>query len=74
MAGRPIEAMVLIGLGFRDISMPPASIGAVKEMVRSMSVDSLRGYLNTLLDLPDHRLRHKLKAYARDHGVDIEGP
>ena len=74
MAGRPIEAMVLIGLGFRDISMPPASIGAVKAMVQSMSVDSLRGYLSTLLDLPDHSLRHKLKAYARDHSVDIEGP
>jgi phosphotransferase system enzyme I (PtsP) len=74
MAGRPIEAMVLIGLGFRDISMPPASIGAVKSMVQSLSVDSLRGYLATLLDLPDHSLRQKLSAYARDHGVDIEGP
>ncbi len=74
MAGRPIEAMALIGLGFRDISMPPASIGAVKSMVQSLSVDSLRGYLATLLDLPDHSLRHKLRAYARDHGVDIEGP
>ncbi len=74
MAGRPIEAMALIGLGFRDISMPPASIGAVKSMVQSLSVDSLRGYLTTLLDLPDHSLRQKLTAYARDHGVDIEGP
>ena len=74
MAGRPIEAMALIGLGFRDISMPPASIGAVKSMVQSLSVDSLRGYLATLLDLPDHSLRQKLSAYARDHGVDIEGP
>ncbi len=74
MAGRPIEAMALIGLGFRDISMPPASIGAVKSMVQSLSVDSLRGYLDTLLDLPDHSLRQKLRAFARDHGVDIEGP
>ena len=54
--------------------MPPASIGAVKSMVQSLSVDSLRGYLDTLLDLPDHSLRQKLRAFARDHGVDIEGP
>jgi phosphotransferase system enzyme I (PtsP) len=74
MAGQPIEAMALIGLGFRDISMAPASIGAVKSMVRSLSVDSLRGYLDTLLDLPDHSLRQKLRAYAHDHGVNIEAP
>ena len=74
MAGRPIEAMALIGLGFRDISMSPPSIGAVKSMVRSLSVDALRGYLGTLLDKPDHSLREKLRAFARDHGVDIEGP
>ena len=54
--------------------MPPASIGAVKSMVQSLSVNSLRGYLSTLLNLPDHSLRHKLRAYARDPGVDIEGP
>ncbi len=74
MAGRPIEAMALIGLGYRDISMPPASVGAVKSMVRSLSVGALRGYLETLLDLPDHSLREKLRSFARDHGVDIEGP
>jgi phosphotransferase system enzyme I (PtsP) len=74
MAGQPIEAMALIGLGFRDISMAPASIGAVKSMVRSLSVDSLRGYLDTLIDLPDHSLRQKLRAYAHDHGVNIEAP
>ena len=74
MAGKPIEAMALIGLGFRDISMAPASIGAVKSMVRSLSVESLRGYMGTLIDLPDHSLRQKLRAYARDHGVVIEAP
>ncbi len=74
MAGRPIEAMALIGLGLRDISMPPASIGAVKSMVRSLSVGSLRDYMATLLERPDHSLREKLRDYARDHGVDIEGP
>jgi hypothetical protein len=37
-------------------------------------VGALRGYLETLLDLPDHSLREKLRSFARDHGVDIEGP
>jgi len=72
MAGEPLEAMALIGLGYRIISMPPAKVGAVKAMTRSLAADSLASYLETLLPLPDHSLRHKLKAYARDHGVAID--
>ena len=72
MAGHPIEAMALIGMGFRNISMPPATIGAVKSMIRNLSVASLRDYLETLYVLPDHSLREKLRAFARDHGVAIE--
>jgi phosphotransferase system, enzyme I, PtsP len=69
MAGQPIEAMTLIGLGFRRISMPPTRIGAVKAMLRSLDAGALASYLDTLLDLPDHSLRRKLTAYARDHGI-----
>ena len=36
MAGRPSEAMALIGLGFRSISMAPASVGPVKSMILSL--------------------------------------
>ncbi|MEJ0022276.1 MAG: putative PEP-binding protein [Alphaproteobacteria bacterium] len=35
-AGRPLEAMALIALGFERLSMPAAGIGPVKRMVRSM--------------------------------------
>lgn len=73
MGGRPIEAMALIGVGFRSISMPPATIGAVKSMTRSLSAGSLRSYMDTLYHLPDHSLREKLRAYSRDHGVDLGG-
>ena len=43
MAGRPIEAMVLIGLGFRSISMAPASIGPVKTMILSLDTPADHG-------------------------------
>ena len=36
MAGRPIEAMALVGLGLRSISMAPAAIGPVKSMVLAL--------------------------------------
>ena len=72
MAGSPVEAMTLIGLGFRTISMPPAQVGAVRAMIRSLDVAQLKGYLDTLFDLPDHSLRRKLTTYARDRGILVD--
>jgi phosphotransferase system enzyme I (PtsP) len=71
MAGQPLEAMALIGLGFQRLSMSPAMIGPVKKMVRSLSRDPLERFLLPLLEAPDHSLRPKLVDFARDHGVDI---
>jgi phosphotransferase system enzyme I (PtsP) len=69
MASRPLEAMVLIGLGIRHLSLAAAEIGPVKAMVRSLVAGELRAYLDEVLDLPDHSLRGRLRAYAQDHGV-----
>jgi phosphotransferase system enzyme I (PtsP) len=69
MAGRPLEAMALIGVGIRHLSVSSPSIGPVKTMVRSLNIAGLEAYLATLLDSPDHSLRCKLKNFALDHGV-----
>ena len=61
MAGRPLDAMALIGIGFRTLSMSPSSIGPVKTMIRSLSVKDLELYLNTLKDITEYNLREKLK-------------
>jgi phosphotransferase system enzyme I (PtsP) len=69
MASRPIEAMALLGVGFRSLSMPPAAIGAVKMMTRSLDVKRLGRFLDRHIDAPNHSLRELLRAFARDHGV-----
>jgi phosphotransferase system enzyme I (PtsP) len=71
MAGRPLDAMALIGLGFRTLSMAPPSVGPVKTMLRSLDVAALRQYMDWLYQGSDHSLRIKLRAFARDHGVVI---
>ncbi|WP_431861563.1 phosphoenolpyruvate--protein phosphotransferase [Azospirillum sp.] len=71
MAGRPLDAMALIGMGFRSLSMAPPSVGPVKTMLRSLDVAALRQYMQGLFQRPDHSLRPKLKAFAKDHGVLI---
>jgi phosphotransferase system enzyme I (PtsP) len=69
MAGDPLEAMTLIGLGFRRLSMAAPSIGPVKAMVRSLDAGLLALYLEEICRGTDHSLRNKLLTFARDHGV-----
>lgn len=69
MASRPLEAMALVALGVRHLSLASSEIAPVKAMVRSLDAGQLERYLLRLLDLPDHTLRGRLQAYARDHGI-----
>ncbi len=71
IASRPLDAMVLIGLGVRQLSLMPADLGPVKAMVRSLRCGRLAGYLEQLYHLPDHSLRTRLRNYALDHGVQL---
>jgi len=71
MAGRPLEAMALLGLGFRRISMSPASLGPVKTMVRSLPVAPLSAFVRGLFDLPQHSVRAEFQEFAETHGVQI---
>ncbi|WP_342643597.1 phosphoenolpyruvate--protein phosphotransferase [Rhodoligotrophos ferricapiens] len=71
MAGRPLEAMALIGLGLRSISMAPTAIGPIKAMILKLDAGKLADYLLPLLDLPEHSLRPHIMAFARDNGVPI---
>ncbi|WP_244500143.1 phosphoenolpyruvate--protein phosphotransferase [Methyloceanibacter superfactus] len=71
MAGKPLEAMALIGLGFRSISMAPASVGPVKAMILSLDAGNLQQRLDELLDTKKTSLREDLKRFAADSGVQI---
>tara|TARA_R110000824_G_scaffold118960_1_gene271365 strand:- start:13170 stop:15440 length:2271 start_codon:yes stop_codon:yes gene_type:complete len=71
MSGKPLEAMALVGLGFRRISMSPAAIGPVKMMVRSLDAELLEQYMEGLYGLPEASVRDQLRDFAEDHGVVI---
>jgi phosphotransferase system enzyme I (PtsP) len=72
MAARPLDAMALLGVGFRALSVAPSAVGRIKVMVLSLSTAPLASYLDSLLAAPDHSLRPKLRAFASDHGVVLE--
>ncbi len=71
MASNPIEAMALIGLGFRNLSSSGASFGRVKSMIRTIKVEEISDYVKTLLKSQKRTLRPQLLAYAYDHGIEI---
>jgi phosphotransferase system enzyme I (PtsP) len=71
MAGNPLEAMALIAVGYRSISMPAPAVGPIKAMVRSLELEPLANYVRSLATAPDHSLREKLRSYATDRGVLI---
>jgi len=63
--------MVLIALGFRTLSMSATAIGPVKTMIRTLDTGAVADYLDEIGTRPDHSLRTKLEAYARDHEIAL---
>ena len=68
-AGKPLEAMVLIALGYDRLSMPASGIGPVKRMLRSLDTRAARAEVERLLDSPATSLRAELTHWAKGAGV-----
>lgn len=52
MAGEQLYSLVLIGLGFTELSMNPPSIPRVKRLMRRATLDDARALLARLMQLP----------------------
>lgn len=71
MASNPIEAMVLIGLGYRRLSVAGSAYSSIKNMIRSLRVQDIADYVQILLKSPKRTLRPQLLSYACDHAIAI---
>jgi len=71
MAGRPVEALALLAIGVRTLSMSPGAIGPVKAMIRSLDLNEATGFVASALKQPDRPLRETLRLFAADHAVEI---
>jgi phosphotransferase system enzyme I (PtsP) len=71
MAGRPVEALALLAVGVRTLSMSPGAIGPVKAMIRSLDLDDAVGFMTAALSQPDRPLRETLRLFAADHAIEI---
>jgi phosphotransferase system, enzyme I, PtsP len=71
MAGRPVEALALLAIGVRSLSMSPGAIGPVKAMIRSLDLNEATGFVKSALTQPDRPLRETLRLFAADHAVEL---
>ena len=71
MAGRPIECMALIGLGFRSLSLSPASIGPIKAMIRSLDASRVAARIEELIASPPPDIRAALHQLAESDGIEL---
>src|SRR4051812_21230973 len=65
MAGRPLEAFALVALGFERLSMPPAGVGPVKQMVLSCDREAARRGVSALLKGGAGSVRNEIETLAR---------
>ncbi len=71
LAGRPLPAMALAGIGFRSLSMASSSIGPVKAMLRDLDLGKLSAALIAALEEPigGQTIRELLIDFADSHGI-----
>ena len=72
MGGRRLEALALIGLGVRRLSITPASIGPIKELVCRIDLPELSAAMTGWLATPPENLRAEMMAWAAARGIECD--
>jgi phosphotransferase system enzyme I (PtsP) len=63
-AGRPIEALAFAAIGLRNLSMRPASIGPVKELLRRVDLAEARAVIDAARTAGAETVRPALEAWV----------
>lgn len=72
MGGRRLEALALIGLGIRRLSITPAAVGPIKELVRKVDTREIGEAMTGWLANPPASMRQTLTAWAEERGIEVE--
>ena len=71
MGGRPLEALALLGIGYRRLSITPAALAAIKAAIRSVDLNDLTARMETLVNDGRADIRDQLSRWASRTGADI---
>ncbi|OYX89953.1 MAG: hypothetical protein B7Y74_16630, partial [Novosphingobium sp. 35-62-5] len=72
MGGRRLEALALMGLGITRLSITPAAVGPVKELVRKVDMTEIRAAMDGWLANPPQNMRTTLGEWALLKGIECD--
>jgi phosphotransferase system enzyme I (PtsP) len=72
MGGRRLEALALMGIGYRRLSITPAAVGPIKELVRKVDLAELSAAMTGWLAEPKGDLRAQLSAWAEARDIEYD--
>ncbi|MEP5937031.1 MAG: phosphoenolpyruvate--protein phosphotransferase [Erythrobacter sp.] len=72
MGGRRLEALALLGLGIRRLSITPAAVGPIKELVRKVDLKEITEAMDVWLMDPSIDIRASLQKWAEERGIETD--
>ncbi len=72
MGGRRLEALALLGIGITRLSITPAAVGPIKELVRKVDLSAIQAAMEGWLARPPADLRGEIAAWAKARGIDYD--
>lgn len=72
MGGRQLEALALLGVGIRRLSITPAAVGPIKELVRQVDLPQIEAAMAGWLANPPADMRAELLAWTAAQGIVID--
>ena len=72
MGGRRLEALALLGLGIHRLSITPASVGPIKELVRKIDLSEISAAMKQWLSSPPPNMREALTQWAQERGIEVD--
>ncbi len=72
MGGRQLEALALIGLGIRRLSITPAAVGPIKELVCKIDTAEIGAAMAGWLANPPADMRKVLGEWAESRGIALD--
>ncbi len=72
MGGRQLEALALLAVGIRRLSITPASVGPIKEMISQIDISEISAAMEGWLANPPISLRHTLCEWLTERGIALD--
>jgi phosphotransferase system enzyme I (PtsP) len=72
MGGRRLEALALLGIGITRLSITPAAVGPIKELVRQVDMAEIGKAMSGWLASPPPDMRAALQKWAEEREIEVE--